>query len=127
MSEAQGPGGHKPDRVPREDDAALSRRLRDLDRRIGQRRDETAAPVEPQDRRAGMGLALRLAADFAAGVIVGAAIGWGIDWLLGISPWGMIVFLLLGFVAGVLNVLRSAGLVAKRPGIGDDPAGRRFG
>jgi ATP synthase protein I len=47
-----------------------------------------------------------------AGVLVGAAIGWLLDRLLGISPWGLIVFLLLGFVAGVLNVMRSAGLVA---------------
>jgi ATP synthase protein I len=31
--------------------------------------------------------------------------------LLGTSPWGMIVFLLLGFAAGVLNVMRAAGVV----------------
>ena len=44
-------------------------------------------------------------------VLVGAAIGWLIDRGLGISPWGMIVFLLLGFAAGVLNVMRAAGVV----------------
>ncbi len=42
---------------------------------------------------------------------VGAAIGWLIDRVVGISPWGMIVFLLLGFVAGVLNVMRTAGVI----------------
>jgi ATP synthase protein I len=31
----------------------------------------------------------------------------------GTSPWGLIVFLLLGFCAGVLNVLRSTGAVAQ--------------
>jgi ATP synthase protein I len=45
-------------------------------------------------------------------VLVGAGLGWLIDRLLGISPWGLIVFLLLGFAAGVLNVMRSAGLSA---------------
>lgn len=126
MSEGQSPDNGKPG-GPRQDDDALSQRLRDLDRRIGQVKPEVAPEIEPQDRRKGMALALRLSADFVAGVLVGAAIGWGIDWLLGISPWGMIVFLLLGFAAGVLNVLRSAGLVAQRPGIDDDPAGRRLG
>ena len=48
----------------------------------------------------------------ASRVLVGAGIGWLIDRLLGISPWGLTVFLLLGFAAGVLNVMRSAGLVA---------------
>jgi ATP synthase protein I len=45
-------------------------------------------------------------------VVVGAGLGWLIDRWLGISPWGLMVFLLLGFAAGVLNVTRSAGLVA---------------
>jgi ATP synthase protein I len=68
----------------------------------------------------GLGTALRLSSEFIAGVVVGAVLGWFIDRLAGTSPWGLIVFLLLGFVAGVLNVLRSAGLVAewgtRRPG-----------
>jgi ATP synthase protein I len=43
------------------------------------------------------------------GVLVGAGIGWTLDRVLGISPWGLIVFLLLGFAAGVANVVRAAG------------------
>jgi ATP synthase protein I len=39
--------------------------------------------------------------------LVGAGIGWALDRLLGISPWGLIVFLLLGFAAGVANVVRA--------------------
>ena len=41
-------------------------------------------------------------------------IGWAIDRFAGTSPWGLIVFLLMGFGAGVLNVLRSAGVVAEQ-------------
>lgn len=44
-------------------------------------------------------------------MILGAAIGWLLDRWLGSSPWGMIVFLLLGFAGGVLSVVRSAGVV----------------
>ncbi|TIW03945.1 MAG: ATP F0F1 synthase subunit I, partial [Mesorhizobium sp.] len=45
-----------------------------------------------------------------AGVVVGVGLGWIIDRLAGTAPWGLIVGLLLGFGAGILNVLRSAGL-----------------
>jgi ATP synthase protein I len=45
-----------------------------------------------------------------AGVVVGAVIGWGFDRLLSTSPWGLIVFFLLGFAAGVVNLMRAAGV-----------------
>lgn len=127
MSDANGSGEGKPVRTPSAEDAALSQRLRDLDRRLDERRPdrESAKALEAAPRQ-GYGLALRLGADFVAGVVVGAAIGWGFDALLGTSPWGLIVFFLLGFAAGILSVMRTAGLIAKRPGLDDDPASRRF-
>jgi ATP synthase protein I len=30
------------------------------------------------------------------------------------KPWGLIVFVLIGFVAGVINVMRAAGVIAKQ-------------
>ena len=39
---------------------------------------------------------------------VGFAIGWGFDQLLDTSPWSMVVFIFLGFGAGVMNVYRMA-------------------
>ncbi|TKB18613.1 MAG: ATP F0F1 synthase subunit I, partial [Mesorhizobium sp.] len=66
------------------------------------------------------GQALKLSSEFIAGIVVGAALGWFIDRVAGTSPWGLIVGLLLGFGAGVLNVLRSAGLVSEF-GTGDKP------
>jgi ATP synthase protein I len=127
MSGTEGPEGGKPDRSRRDEETALSRRLRDLDRRIDASRPAREKPAGPEaHERPGFAMALRLGADFVAGVVLGAALGWGFDRLLGTSPWGLIVFLLLGFAAGLLSVMRSAGLVAKRPGIDDDPAGRRL-
>ncbi len=66
------------------------------------------------DRR-GYGIGVRLATDIVAGALVGGAIGWFIDGWLGTSPWGLIVLLLLGFAAGMLNALRGAGLVKEAP------------
>lgn len=60
----------------------------------------------------GMAYAVKMSSEFIAGIIVGAVIGWLIDKFAGTSPWGLIIFLLLGFCAGVLNILRSAGLIA---------------
>ena len=59
-----------------------------------------------------MARGFRLSSELVAGVVVGAVIGWGFDRLLSTSPWGLIVFLLLGFAAGVVNVIRSAAGVA---------------
>jgi len=61
-----------------------------------------------------MAMGLRLSSELVAGVLVGAGLGWGFDRLLSTSPWGLIVFLLLGFTAGVINVMRTAGVMAKQ-------------
>ena len=63
-----------------------------------------------------MARGFRLSSELIAGVVVGALIGWGIDRLLSTSPFGMIVFVLLGFTAGVVNVIRSAGVAPNKTG-----------
>ncbi|MEO8668403.1 MAG: AtpZ/AtpI family protein [Bauldia sp.] len=103
------------------EDAALSGRLRDLDKRLGENRAARGRGVDerPEPPRAGAALAMRMAADFVAGILVGAAIGWGVDQLFGTWPWGLAVFLLLGFAAGILSVIRTSG-VARAPAGGGD-------
>ncbi len=95
-------------------DGDLERRRRDLDAVLAARRPaqavEDAGPKS--SGMAGFGNALRLSSEFIAGILVGAGLGWVIDQWVGTSPWGLIIFLFLGFGAGVLNVLRSAGMVA---------------
>ena len=46
-------------------------------------------------------------------MLVGGAIGYALDYYLGIRPWGFIVFMLLGFVAGIVNLMRAAGVLAR--------------
>jgi ATP synthase protein I len=63
-----------------------------------------------------MAMGFRLSSELIAGVAVGALMGWGFDRLLSTSPFGLIVFVLVGFIAGVLNVIRSAGVAPDRTG-----------
>lgn len=90
----------------------LERRSRSLDERLDRREEARRPAVSARASNAGMAAALRLSTDFVAAVLVGAALGYGLDWLAGTAPWGMIILLILGFCAGVLNVLRSAGRIA---------------
>ena len=100
------------------EEAALSARLQRLGERLahqkGPRPQAEAGPSSKSDPSA-LARGFRLSTELVAGVLVGAFIGWALDKWLGISPWGMIVFLLLGFAAGVVNVMRAAG-VSTPPG-----------
>jgi ATP synthase protein I len=93
------------------DEAALSARLQRLGERLA--RNQAAKPSDgPVGDRAttasGYARGFRLSSELVAGVVVGAGLGLLIDHWLGISPWGLIIFGMLGFAAGVLNVARSA-------------------
>ena len=52
---------------------------------------------------------MRLSTEFIAGVAAGGILGWTFDHYLGTKPWGMIVLLMLGFLAGDYNVMRVSG------------------
>jgi len=54
-----------------------------------------------------MAYGMRMAAELVAAVIVGGVIGWSLDWVLGSRPWLFLLFFLLGFAAGVVNVIRA--------------------
>lgn len=55
-----------------------------------------------------MSMGWRMVIELAVSMMVGAAMGWGLDWLLGTLPAFLIVMSLLGFASGVRMVMRSA-------------------
>jgi ATP synthase protein I len=122
MAEGTKDGGNGNRDKSSSDEAALSARLGNLDHRLseieGSRKIRTGQSGNEQDaaqaKANAMAVGLRLSSELVAGVLGGAALGWGFDRLLSTSPWGLIVFLLLGFTAGVINVMRSAGVMAKQ-------------
>ncbi|MCF1484571.1 MULTISPECIES: AtpZ/AtpI family protein [Rhizobium/Agrobacterium group] len=87
----------------------LGAKLAAKDLRTG---EEAAQDERAQASRNGYAQAMKLSSEFLSAIIVGIILGFLIDHFAGTSPWGLIVLLLLGFCAGVLNVLRAAGKVA---------------
>ena len=49
-----------------------------------------------------------LGSNFATAPIVGGALGYGIDWLIGTYPWGMVVGIALGFISAFIEILRNS-------------------
>jgi len=125
MAGSDGPGETGkagPERAASGRDDDLERRRRELEASLAARRPERRGSGQGAERGgvAGYGQAFKLSSEFIGGIAVGAGLGWVIDGFLGSSPWGLIIFLLLGFAAGILNVLRSAGMVAQAgPGAPD--------
>jgi ATP synthase protein I len=109
------------------DEAALSARLKSLGQRldhVGPRRAaETGSASRSAADHSALARGIRLSTELVAGVLLGAGLGWLIDRWLGTSPFGLLGMLLLGFAAGVLNVMRSAGVVSG--GVPDSTIERR--
>lgn len=104
--------------MPENREDSLDERRKRLGAELGRRRagdeDEAKAAAGSEESRKGFAVAMKLSSEFISAIIVGAGLGWFVDWNFGTSPWGMIVLLLLGFCAGVLNVMRATGAVAQR-------------
>jgi ATP synthase protein I len=114
---ADGTRGNKGDRnQPPDDEAALSARLQRLGDRLAtaNRPSENVTGSRSAADASAYARGFRMSTELVAGVVVGALMGWLLDRWLGISPWGLIVFRVLGFAAGVLNVMRAAGVVRER-------------
>ncbi|GAB5376695.1 MAG: AtpZ/AtpI family protein [Acuticoccus sp.] len=107
------------------DEKDLKARRESLSQQIAAHEATEARKTEAkrQSAAAGYAAAFRLSTEFVSAIFVGAAIGYGLDYLLGSSPFLTILFFFLGFVAGVLNVLRSSGLI-QSPQVGKRPPER---
>lgn len=91
---------------------------KDLDS-LGERIEQVERQRKSAQRRSGpapvtsAGIAFRFAAELVSALIVGGAVGWGLDWLFGhfgfhTRPFFLLLMFLLGAAAGIRNVMRAA-------------------
>ena len=85
----------------------IKNRLDDLDEKLEHARDQETQP-DSIKRGEAMGRAFRLTVELLAGVGGGLFWGWLLDSWFGTSPLLLIVFLLMGVAAGLLNAVKAA-------------------
>jgi len=56
-----------------------------------------------------------VASEFVAGVLVGALVGYGLDYVFHTLPLFLIIFLLAGFGAGIVNMSRAGNRIPPTP------------
>jgi len=104
-------------------DAARTRdaeRLRALEARLGKKAADKA-PSRGEEHFSQANMAWRMVTELVAGLAIGFGIGFGLDYLTGLRPVFMVVFVLLGLVAGIKTMMRTANEIGKTPGRpGDD-------
>ena len=83
-------------------------RLRALDTRIEQLKKAHAPPPKVAEGHAMAQHAWRMVTELVAGLVIGFGIGYGLDILFGTLPVFLVLFVLLGLVAGVRVMMRSA-------------------
>lgn len=89
-------------------DSEKRARLDALEARISQVRAKHDPKPEAQDHHSMAQVGWRMVIELVTGLLLGAGIGYGLDWLFGTIPLFLVVFTLLGFAAGVQTMLRSA-------------------
>lgn len=85
-----------------------AQRLKDLEARIEALKAKDAPKPHSEEHYSQASVAWRMVTELVVGLGMGCAIGLGLDSLFGTKPFLMIIFVLLGFAAGVKTMLRSA-------------------
>lgn len=83
-------------------------RLKALGERLAAKRKTEAPRPKAEDHHSAAQLAWRMVIELVAGIAIGFGIGYGLDSWLGTMPLFLVLFVLLGFAAGVRTMLRSA-------------------
>jgi ATP synthase protein I len=65
----------------------------------------------------GLAFGMKIGLEFMSGTLVGFLMGWGLDTYFKSTPWFLLLFTLLGFGAGMLNVYRSVNNIDEGIGI----------
>jgi ATP synthase protein I len=104
---AQPTGDNMSEQAPEPED------LRALGERIDALKRQEFPPPKKTAPTSGE-VAIRFATELVSAVIVGGALGWGLDWLFGTRPALTIAFFLVGAGAGIRNVIVASKEITRR-------------
>lgn len=104
--EGSGSGTERGEISP-EDRAAIRQRSAEIGQKLDAVKGRRDAAGE-KSRQAAFGHAIEYAAYLVVGMVVGVLFGQFLDAQLGTEPWLLVLFMIFGFAAGLLNVVRSA-------------------
>ncbi|MFN3281339.1 MAG: AtpZ/AtpI family protein [Tabrizicola sp.] len=84
-------------------------RLRELEARLSKVKAKEAPPRSAAAKGFSQGeMAWRMVIELATGIMLGSAIGYGLDVLFGTLPVLLVIFSLFGFAAGIRTMLGTA-------------------
>lgn len=90
-------------------------RLRQLDERIAELKRAQEPEKRHQDEHYSQAnIAWRMVTELVAGLGIGFGIGYGLDSLFGTMPLFLVLFVFLGFAAGIKTMLRTADEVRRK-------------
>jgi len=83
-------------------------RLKALEKRIREEKQAQEPPPRKDTHYSQAQQGWRMVIEMVAGLLIGFGMGYGLDALFGTLPIFLVIFVLLGFAAGVKTMLRSA-------------------
>lgn len=83
-------------------------RLKRLEERINDLKTASAPKPAVEEHYSAASQGWRMVIELVSGLGIGFGIGYGLDVFLGTLPWFLLLFTMLGFVAGVKTMLRTA-------------------
>ncbi len=101
----------------------------DLETRIAAARSKgKGGRTTGRAQASGYGMAVRMAVEMVAALAVSVFLGLWIDGELDTAPLFLVIFLIMGMAAGVINVVRAAGMMtrgSRRGPVNDEEDQRR--
>ena len=100
--------------------------LKDLNARIAAAKERRAPPPPKDEHYSQAQQGWRMVIELVSGLLIGFGIGYGLDALFGTLPILLILFTLLGFVAGIRTMMRTAQDIQDKK-LADEAAEKRNG
>ena len=88
-------------------------KLQELKRKINHYQAENSSKINSSKKK-GAGFSFRISTEIVATLVVGVSIGVIVDNYFNTKPFGLIIFFILGALAGFLNVYRVMRRIEKK-------------